>query len=164
MAATNALSGTREESNNKRSPQNTTIDRILECAVALNWDALAKTNEAIALQVEYHIGSGGSLEDRHAASYQRIARQCADARRQVERQTISIKVAGEVTRLVRLLLGSVDLHCQPELSRSRKASRAIDQRTGAQNALRRLRNAIRKSSESSVSNDRSAYGRVKGVS
>lgn len=62
MAATNALSGTREESNNKRSHQNTTIDRILECAVALNWDALAKTNEAIALQVEYRIGAGGSLD------------------------------------------------------------------------------------------------------
>ena len=62
MAATNASSGTREESNNRRSHQSTTIDRILECAVALNWNALAKTNEAIALQVEYRIGSGGSLD------------------------------------------------------------------------------------------------------
>lgn len=90
-------------------------------------------------------------EDRHAASYKRIARQCEDAQQQVERQTISIKVAGEITRLARLLLRSVDLHCQRELSCSRKTFRAIDQRTGAQNALRRLRNAIRKSSESTTS-------------
>lgn len=93
-------------------------------------------------------------DDRHAASYKRIARQCADARRQVETQTISLEAADEITRLARLLLRSVDLHCQRELGRSRKASRAIDQRTGAQNALRRLSHAIRKSNESSVSNDR----------
>ena len=93
-------------------------------------------------------------EDRHAAYYKRIARQCEDAQRQVERQTISIEVAGEITHLARLLLRSVDLHCQRELGGSQKTTRAIDQRTGAQNALRRLRNAIRESSESTTSHDR----------
>ena len=62
MAASDALSGTRERIDNKRPQENTTIDRILECAVALNWDALAQTNGAIALQVEYRIGSGQSLD------------------------------------------------------------------------------------------------------
>ena len=62
MAASDALSGTREKIDNKRTHENTTIDRILECAVALNWNALAQTNGAIALQVEYRIGSGQFLD------------------------------------------------------------------------------------------------------
>ena len=77
-------------------------------------------------------------EDRHAASYKRIAKQCDDAQRQVERRTISIEAAGEIIRLARLLLRSVDLHRQ----RSAQASPARDQRIQAQNALRRLRRAI----------------------
>ncbi len=62
MAASDALSGTREEVKNKRSSVNTTIDRILECAVALNWNALASTNEATALQIQYRIGPGRSVD------------------------------------------------------------------------------------------------------
>ena len=62
MAASDALSGTREKIDNKRTHENTTIDRILECAVALNWNALAQTNGASALQVEYRIGSGQFLD------------------------------------------------------------------------------------------------------
>src|SRR5690242_13032346 len=62
MEATDALSRTREEIDNKRSPANTTIDRILECAVALNWNALAQGDEATALQVEYRIKPGQSLD------------------------------------------------------------------------------------------------------
>lgn len=60
MPASDALSGSREE--NKQSSQNTTIDRMLECAVALNWNALASTSEATALQVEYRVGLGRSLD------------------------------------------------------------------------------------------------------
>lgn len=41
---------------------NTTIDRILECAVALNWNALAQIHEATELHVEYRIGPGQSLD------------------------------------------------------------------------------------------------------
>ena len=62
MAASDALSGTRERIDNKTTLENTSIDRILECAVALNWNALAHTNGAIALQVEYRIGSGQFLD------------------------------------------------------------------------------------------------------
>lgn len=51
MAAANASWGTREKIDNKLSSENTTIDRILECAVALNWNALAQTDEATALQL-----------------------------------------------------------------------------------------------------------------
>jgi hypothetical protein len=39
-----------------------TIDRILECAVALNWKDLTSFDEASSIQVEYHVGSGHSLE------------------------------------------------------------------------------------------------------
>ena len=60
MAASDAVSASREQ--NKRAPQNTSIDRILECAVALNWNALASTNEATAFQVEYRIGPDRSLD------------------------------------------------------------------------------------------------------
>ena len=62
MAASDSLSGTRDEIENEHSPENTSIDRILECAVALNWSALAQTNETIALQVEYRIEPGRSLD------------------------------------------------------------------------------------------------------
>lgn len=61
MAASDVPSGTREEIINQRSPKST-IDRILECAVALNWNALAGTNEATALQVEYRIGLSRSVD------------------------------------------------------------------------------------------------------
>ena len=62
MAASNASPGTREKIDKKRSSENSTIDRILECAVALNWNALAQTDEATALQIEYRIGPGQSLD------------------------------------------------------------------------------------------------------
>ena len=62
MAAANASPGTSEKIDNKRFSENTTIDRILECAVALNWNALAHADEATALQVEYRIGPGKSLD------------------------------------------------------------------------------------------------------
>ena len=39
-----------------------TIDRILEFAVALNWKDLTSFDEASSIQVEYHAGSGRSLE------------------------------------------------------------------------------------------------------
>ena len=42
--------------------ENVTIDRILECAVALNWKELTNSNEQTSIQVEYHVGAGGSLE------------------------------------------------------------------------------------------------------
>lgn len=59
MATSDALPGTRDRIDNKRSA---TIDRILECAVALNWNALAEIDEATALHVEYRIGPGQSLD------------------------------------------------------------------------------------------------------
>ena len=59
MARLDESSGTRERIDKKRS---STIERILECAVALNWNALAQTDEATALQVEYRIGPGESLD------------------------------------------------------------------------------------------------------
>lgn len=40
----------------------TTIDRILECAVSLNWKDLTQPDEAISLQVEYRTGPQHSLE------------------------------------------------------------------------------------------------------
>ena len=41
--------------------ENVTIDRILECAVALNWKDL-NSDGLTSIQVQYHVGSGGSLE------------------------------------------------------------------------------------------------------
>lgn len=79
-------------------------------------------------------------ENSRAASYKRITSQCVDAKRQIEKQTISMDVAAEIIRLARLLLKSIDLHCQ----RSPKTTLARDHRTQAQNALRQLRSAIRK--------------------
>lgn len=40
----------------------TTIDRILECAVTLNWKDLTQSNEASSIQVEYRTGPQHSLE------------------------------------------------------------------------------------------------------
>lgn len=62
MAASDALSGTHEQISKKYSSQNTSIDRILESAVALNWNALAGTSEATALQIEYRIGPDRSID------------------------------------------------------------------------------------------------------
>jgi hypothetical protein len=42
--------------------ENLTIDRILECAVALNWKDLVSSEEPTSIQLEYHAGSGRSLE------------------------------------------------------------------------------------------------------
>jgi hypothetical protein len=40
----------------------TTIDRILECAVVLNWNSLIQAGEEPAMQVEYRMGSRHSLD------------------------------------------------------------------------------------------------------
>jgi len=62
MAGSNATAGTRQGVVVKHTSENTTIDRILECAVALNWNALTQTDEVTALQVEYRVGPSHSLE------------------------------------------------------------------------------------------------------
>src|SRR3954471_15169871 len=62
MAGSNATAGTREGVVVKHTSENTTIDRILECAVALNWNALTQTDEVTALQVEYRVGPSHSLD------------------------------------------------------------------------------------------------------
>ena len=46
---------------NRSGHGNTTIDRILECAVALNWSGLTQADET-AMQVEYRTGPSHSLE------------------------------------------------------------------------------------------------------
>ncbi|HVH85264.1 MAG TPA: hypothetical protein VM912_00970, partial [Terriglobales bacterium] len=40
----------------------TTIDRMLECAVTLNWKDLTQSDEAASIQVEYRTGPQHSLE------------------------------------------------------------------------------------------------------
>ena len=40
---------------NRASRGNISIDRILECAIALNWNGLAQADETTAMQVEYRI-------------------------------------------------------------------------------------------------------------
>src|SRR5438270_11017542 len=39
-----------------------TIDRILECAIILNWKDLTNSSGAISIQVEYHTKTNRSLE------------------------------------------------------------------------------------------------------
>ena len=47
---------------NGSSHESITIDRILECAVALNWKDLTSSDEPTSIQLEYHVGSGRALE------------------------------------------------------------------------------------------------------
>jgi len=47
---------------NHSGHDNTTIDRILECAVALNWNGLSQADETTAMQVEYRTGSSHAVE------------------------------------------------------------------------------------------------------
>lgn len=63
MAAPQALLRTNDGIDVNRSGRgNTTIDRILECAVALNWSGLTQADETTAMQVEYRTGTSHSLE------------------------------------------------------------------------------------------------------
>jgi hypothetical protein len=63
MAASHLLLRTAGEIGvNGSGHKNITIDRILECAVALNWKNLTSSGEPTSIQVEYHVGSGRSLE------------------------------------------------------------------------------------------------------
>ena len=63
MAASHLLLRTDQEIGVNGSGQaNVTIDRILECAVALNWKDLTRSDEPTSIQLEYHIGSGRTLE------------------------------------------------------------------------------------------------------
>lgn len=63
MAASHLLLRTDGEINvNGSGHENISIDRILECAVALNWKDLTTSDEPTSIQVEYHVGSDRSLE------------------------------------------------------------------------------------------------------
>jgi hypothetical protein len=61
MAATHELLHTHGETGvNHR--QKITVDRMLECAVALNWNCLTRGDEDPAMQVEYRTGSSHALQ------------------------------------------------------------------------------------------------------
>jgi len=63
MAASHTLLRTQDGIDANRSGhKNTTIDRILECAVALNWNGLTQADETTAMQVEYRTGPSHSLD------------------------------------------------------------------------------------------------------
>jgi hypothetical protein len=63
MAAPQTLLRTQDGIDVNRSGHgDTTIDRILECAVALNWSGLTQADETTAMQVEYRTGTSHSLE------------------------------------------------------------------------------------------------------
>src|SRR5690348_1022235 len=47
---------------NRTGRGNISIDRILECAVALNWNGLTQADETTAMQVEYQTGPSHTLE------------------------------------------------------------------------------------------------------
>lgn len=74
-------------------------------------------------------------------AYKRLAGQCTEAQQRVKAQKITRDVAAEISRLARLLLGSLDLHCSPHTRRINAAIRS--RRAEAQSALRRLRHTIR---------------------
>lgn len=76
-----------------------------------------------------------------ALAYKRLASQCIDAQQLVKAQKISRDVADEISRLARLLLRSIDLHCSQRAPRINAAIRT--RRAEAQSALRRLRHTIR---------------------
>ena len=63
MSASLALSHNDSGIDRNRSGQgHTTIDRILQCAVALNWKSLTQSDDTAAMQVEYRTGPRQSLE------------------------------------------------------------------------------------------------------
>jgi hypothetical protein len=63
MAASHTLLRTQDGIDvNRSGHDNTTIDRILECAVALNWNGLSQADETTAMQVEYRTGPSHALE------------------------------------------------------------------------------------------------------
>ena len=63
MAASQTLLRTHDGIDVNRSGHGkTTIDRILECAVALNWNGLSQAEETTAMQVEYRTGPSHALE------------------------------------------------------------------------------------------------------
>lgn len=63
MAASHVLSTTEGGSEaNHSGHQKMTIDRILECAVTLNWNSLTRGDENPAMQVEYRTGSSHALQ------------------------------------------------------------------------------------------------------
>jgi len=78
-------------------------------------------------------------------AYKRLANQCIDAQQLVKAQKIPRDVADEISRLARLLLRSIDLHCSKHAPRINAAIRTG--RAEAQSALRRLRHTIRAVSE-----------------
>lgn len=78
-------------------------------------------------------------------AYKRLASQCTDAQQQVKAQKIPRDVADEISRLARLVLRSIDLHCSPHAPRIKAGIRTG--RAEAQNALRRLCHSIRAMSE-----------------
>ena len=47
---------------NRAGRGNISIDRILECAIELNWNGLTQADETTAMQVEYRTGPSHSLE------------------------------------------------------------------------------------------------------
>jgi hypothetical protein len=62
MAASHALSPTQGSDLNHSGHQKITIDHLLECAVALNWNSLTRGDEDPAMQVEYRTGSTHALQ------------------------------------------------------------------------------------------------------
>jgi hypothetical protein len=62
MAASHALLPTEGGSDANHSGQKLTIDRMLECGVALNWTSLTRGDEDPAMQVEYRTGSSHALQ------------------------------------------------------------------------------------------------------
>src|SRR6185437_4886399 len=63
MAASHSISHAHDEFGLKRTrDQRTTIDRMLECAVTLNWKDLTKSSEATSIQVQYRTGPQHCIE------------------------------------------------------------------------------------------------------
>ena len=63
MAASRTLLTSPSEAHSRHvTPENATLDRILECAVALNWKELTKADEATAIQIEYRTAARHFLD------------------------------------------------------------------------------------------------------
>ena len=80
-----------------------------------------------------------------AHAYKHLANQCMYAQQLVKAQKIPRDVADEISRLARLSLKSIDLHCSPHGPPINAAIRT--RRAEAQSALRRLSHTIRAISE-----------------
>lgn len=83
----------------------------------------------------------GAMRQDPVVSYKRIAIQCTDAEIQLKNGRMSLKSAREVCHLTRLLLHSIDLYYEGELSRPTTVHSR--QRGEAKNALSQLRSAVR---------------------